>query len=304
MNLTILAFEQISSMLLIMLIGVACYKLKMIDDHANKRLSRILLEIVNPLVIFLSYQRDFDMSLFYGLLWSIALALLLYAITIPLSIFFLPKTEDCSHRIERLCSVYGNCGFMGLPLVLGIFGSEGVFYVTAFMTVFNIIIWTFGVNTLTEDFSSKAVYKALQSPAIIATVVGFAFFMLQIRIPTFFDEPLSLVAGMNTPLAMIIAGVSLCQSDFVLMLKNKRIYYVCFLKLILYPSIMLILFRFIPIDPLILNVSLTICACPTATTAILFSYRYKQDTLYTTQIFSVSTILSLITIPIILFFAV
>ncbi|HNX60988.1 MAG TPA: AEC family transporter, partial [Spirochaetota bacterium] len=128
MKFAMTAINQISIMFLIMMIGAFCYRLNLIDRDMNKKLSNLVLLLVNPLIIFASYQREFKSSLLSGLLVSFILALAAHVIGILISLIVLRGRKNRDYLpLERFAVIYSNCGFIGIPLVNGVLGSEGVF---------------------------------------------------------------------------------------------------------------------------------------------------------------------------------
>ncbi len=304
MSLAITAFNQIAIMFFIILVGVFCYKIKLVDKDMNKKLSDIVLMLVNPFVIFVSYQREFEVKLLSGLLISLGLALITHLFGILISYIILRKKKhEADIAIERFAVIYSNCGFIGIPLVNGIFGSEGVFYITAYMTIFNLVVWTHGMVTMSGKSDRKTILKAFLSPSIIATVSGFILFISKIMLPNILTEALSYIGNMNTPMAMLVAGVTIAQTDFVKLLGKVRIYYITFFKLLFVPVAMLMLFSLFDIPRLVLLTSVLAAACPTAVTINLFSIRYDKNYLYASELFAVTTILSLVTIPLVMIIA-
>ena len=138
-----------------------------------------MLEVVNPVLIFMSYQQAFDTKLLLGLGLSVGLAFLSYGFTILLVDLLYRKNKTDEGAVEKFASVYSNCGFMGIPLINGLFGAEGVFYLTGYVTVFNIMVWTHGVISFGGRGQKTSVKKVLSSPAIIATLLGLVTFLLR-----------------------------------------------------------------------------------------------------------------------------
>lgn len=306
MTASVITFNQILIMIIIIALGALCYKVKLIDDDTNKKLSNILLMLVNPMVIFVAYQRDYNVELLEGLLVSLLLSTITHLVAIAVSYLLLKKTVDNKDvEVERMCSIYSNVGFMGIPLMNGIYGLEGVFYATASVTVLNIFIWTHGVLMMSGDaeFNLKSMLKKLVSPTIFAIIFGLIFFLFQIRIPGILHEAFQHIANMNTPLAMIIAGVTIGKTDFKKLIKKHRIYLIAFIKLIFVPLLLLMVYRMFPIDELVLNTAVILAAAPTATTTIMFAMKYKKNSIYAAEIFTVTTLLSAITIPLIVLLA-
>jgi predicted permease len=183
------------------------------------------------------------------------------------------------------------------------FGSEGVFYLTAYMTIFNLVVWTHGLVTMSGKNDRSTIIKAIVSPSIIATFAGFIFFISKIIVPNIITEALSYIGNMNTPIAMLVAGVAIAQTDLMELIRKLRIYYITFFKLLFIPIVMLLFFNLFHIPRLVLLTSILAVACPTAATINLFSIRYDKNYLYASELFAVTTILSMITIPVVMIIA-
>lgn len=300
MSLASIAFNQILIMFLIIFTGFICYKLGMIDKETNKKLSNLLLLLVNPLVIVVSYQRDLTSELLNGLLVSFLLAIATHIIGIIISSILVRGKENKDLAIERFSTVYTNCGFMGIPLINGIIGSEGVFYITAYMTIFNLFIWTHGLFSMIGKQDKKTTLKTLISPTLISIILGFIMFIAGIKLPSSINATFTYIADMNTPLAMLIAGVTIAQTDIKKLFIKFRIYWVALVRLIIIPLVLLLLYSRFPIATPVIVTALVAAACPTAATGTLFAIRYNKNALYASEIFAITTLLSLLSIPIII----
>ena len=192
---------------------------------------------------------------------------------------------------------YSNSGFIGIPLISGVLGDKGVFYMTAYVTVFNVLFWTHGVWLMGDRGRLQDVWKNLFTPTIVAVVFGLIFFIFQIRLPTPLSEPVQMIGSMNTPLAMIIAGANLAQGDVRKSLKNIRLYWISFLKLVLSPLIGLGILFFMRVDFTVAFTVFIAMACPAGAMTIMFAERYGKDVFYATEGFMITTVLSAATIP-------
>lgn len=299
--------EQVIIMLLILGVGMIAYRTKLISKEGNKQLSTLLLMIVNPVLIFVAYDQKFDKQHLTGLFLSFGITIVGMIVMIVLS-HFLVKDKSKAYRVERFAATYSNTGFIGIPIVNGVFGAEGVFYLTGVITVFNIIVWTHGIILMGgkdgEKPSIKETAKNLMSPALIAAFLGLIVYLAQIPIPSMIKECLGYISDMNTPLAMLIAGLTLAQADLKKVFFNKRIYYVCFLKLIVYPMILLLLFRWLPIDPVIILSIIISLGGPVAATCTAFALRFDHHPIFASELFAVSTIFSAVSLPLIMLFNV
>lgn len=288
--------EKIIEMFVILLGGVLAYQTGLIDKETTKKLSNLLLMLVSPLLIFQSYEMDFDIKLFYGLLMTLMASAVTFVCCIFLSNVIL-KGNEKDLPVEKTAVVYSNCAFIGIPLINGILGSEGVFYMTAYTTVFNILFWTHGVWLMDGGGKLKDVFKNLITPAIIAVMIGMLFFVFQLRLPTILSEPVKTIANMNTPLAMIIAGANLAQGNIFKSLKNLRLYFISLLKLIIFPIAGIAILYIIHLDFKVAFTIFIAIACPAGATTIMFAERYDKNVYYATEIFMITTVLSQVTIP-------
>lgn len=302
MDLAYIAFQRIFTMIIIAAIGLLCAKVGLIDDATNKKLSALLMLLVNPIVIFLSYQRPFDERLLNNLLLSILLGLISFIITVTVSHIVYRNRGGKDKAVERFAAIYPNAGFLGIPLIYGVFGSEGVLYLTGYLTVFFSFMWTHGMIVMSGKRDLAAIKKAVLSPALIAIFAGFAMFMLRIQIPEIIHTPLELIGNMNTPMAMLVAGASIYGTNVVKMLKDKRVYGLCAMRLLILPSLTILALMPFNIPPIVLGTIVVAAASPVAINLILFAHRHGRDHIFASQAFAAATILSMGTIPLLLMF--
>ena len=195
------------------------------------------------------------------------------------------------------------------PLINGLFGAEGVFYLTGYVTVFNIMVWTHGVISFGGKEQKTSLKKVLTSPAIIATMLGLVTFIIrpvlsEISFPTFVNAAVGVVlsaadyvGGMNTPLAMLCAGVTISQTVIGEHIRNMGVYRAAFLRLIVCPVLFWLIFRWFPIPHMVFMVVMAAAGCPAAATGTMFAIRYKKCPEMAAVIFAVTTLLSAATLP-------
>lgn len=298
MDLAYITATKIIEMFIILLVGAGAYKAGIADEETGSRLTRILLNIISPCVILLSYQIDFDKERLYGLAVTAILSLASFVIAIAVSKIAVSKKTGPDMAVERMSIVYSNCGFIGIPLIDGILGGEGVFYMTAYLTVFNLFVWSHGIMLMSgKSESVKKTARSLINPSNAAIILGVFLFLTGIKLPEIIREPVGLIGGMNTPAAMLISGINLAQSDFLGGLKNKRTYIVSLSKLIVVPGLTLLLLMAAGADRSISITILTAAACPSGAMGTMFALQYKKNSQYASNLLTITTALSLITIP-------
>ena len=294
--------KQTLIMLILMLVGALSAKTGLISSAANKDLSKFILQVVNPVVIFMSYQTELKPELVKKLLLTFGLSALAMAVMLAGAYLFIRPKKGKNTEIERFSSIYSNCGFMGIPLVNALFGMEGVFCLTAFITVFNLTVWTHGVILITGEKDVKSVLKVLRSPTMIAIGLGLLAFFLKIRLPEIPSKALGYISELNIPLAMVVSGVTISETNLLSIVKKVSIYKVCFSKLILFPFILSVIFLAFPVDEQVKMTVLVAAAAPPAAMCTLLCVRSGKDSLYASEIFTAGTILSVITLPIVVKF--
>jgi hypothetical protein len=302
MELAVTASEKILVMLLIALTGFVAYKKGIITEKGNKTLTSVLLMIVNPLMIINAYQIEVDDRLMRNFIISAILAVAGHIIGILISMFTVKKGNR-DFEIERLSVVYSNCGFIGIPLINGIFGMEGVLYLTAYLTVFNICLWTHGLLQVIDKTDAKTMLKNLLSPCIVCSILGLLLFIFKITRPEAVGDAVEQVAAMNSPLAMIIAGATIAQADLKKAVVKIRAYYVSILRLFIVPLACAVIFSFFGLEKIVVITSVIEAACPVAASATMFAINYDKNAVYASEIFAISTILSVVSLPIVIVLA-
>ncbi len=297
MSFTIL--RQTVIMLMIMMVGILCSKTGLISKGSNKDLSKFVLQVVNPVMIFMSYQTDYRPELVHALLIAFACSLGIFALMIAGSYLLIRPKENRETAIERFSAIYSNCGFIGIPLVNAIFGMEGVFYLTAFITVFNFIVWTHGIILISGEKNMKQVIKVFYSPTIIAISLGLVTFFLQIKLPAVPAEALGLIKELNTPLAMIVSGVTMADTNFLKLVKKPGIYYICLVKLVILPVLAAAALTLLGVDEKVKMTVIVAASAPPAAMCTLQCIRYEKNAVYASEIFTAGTILSIATMPMI-----
>lgn len=290
--------ERIIIMFIILLIGFFCYKKGLITKQGTKQLSVVELNLVNPILIFMSYQKDYDSAMTHNLIWAFILSALSYAVAIALSYVFISKKQK-SFSVERFSIIYSNCGFIGIPLINGLFGAEGVLYLTAYITFFNFLVWTHGLMTMKEKIDFSSALKALKAPSVIAIFLGLICYFTRLSLPTVPAQALQYISDMNTPLAMIIAGATAAQTNILCVFRKPRNYLICFYKLLAIPLIAFLIIRLFNVPSIVCTTLTVAAACPVATTGIMFAITLNKDSEKCSELFTMSTLLSLLTLPLV-----
>lgn len=302
-----MAASQIVTQLLycgvLLAVGFLCGRCGILDVRANRGITDLVVLIVTPCMIFCSYQIDYSAQLAENLLSALLLSAVCVAVQTACAYLFVRRRGE-RLALERLSVIFGNCGFMGLPLVQSLCGAEGILYFTAYITCTNSLLWTHGVLMVSGGEDRCAQLRHLLSPALFSVLLGLGCFLLRIRVPATVLAPVEMLAALNTPLAMLVAGVSIAQSDYRHVFSTARAYYIVLLRNVAAPILcMLAICLFPRVMQRPAEVMIILSACPAATICTMFAQRYKKDASYAAQLFALSTLFSIVSIPLLFLLA-
>lgn len=292
----LILIKQILVMLAMMSIGVVLYKIGQIDEKGVAQLSNLALYVATPCVVVqsLAIQFDFEQLKIGG--WVIAFFALILALSVVIGTFGCGKADP----VGTFAVVFSNSGFVGIPLISGILGQEYVFFVTMTMVVTTIVFWTYGVYIMSGDKNEVSVKKILTNPNLIAVVIGLILFFAPVELPYIIKQVLAGMANMNTGLGMIILGATLGASNISLMVTDTRLYKAIFLRLVVVPIACIPLLLLMPTAFEVRMVMMIIAAAPAASATSMFALKYGRDYSYGTGLSIGTTIVSMLTMPIVL----
>ena len=287
---------EVAVILILILVGYFTVKKGMFTKESLGSITSFLLYIVTPCLLVSSF-----LSAEPGKLdgWTMLLAVVLPALSIVISIalsyLFFRKEPSGRRRVLRFSMIFCNVGFMGIPLVEGIVGSEGVLYGSFFIAVFNIFCWTYGYVMMG---GGKVRLKALLlNPGVIGLVIGLPLYLLDVPVPALFVEPVELISALNTPLAMIVVGGYIAQVKLRAFVSDLAVYKMAVLRLVVAPLLYLALVWLLRPDETLLMSTVIQAATPVAANCVLFAVQYDSDAELASKSVAVSTALSVVTIP-------
>ncbi len=296
MSLFLIALKQIIELFLMMGFGYLCRKSGAVDGTARKQLTTVLMNVVMPCVILDSFLSEESSSFGSFVFEGILLLIAIYLISILASMILIRKNSG-TFQIERLSVIFSNAGFLGIPLLSALYGELGRFCAILAMIAFNVVFWTYGAFLLTEGKTSlKDTLRQLMTPPLISVAAAVVMLLLSVRLPSVIAEPVASVAAMNSPFAMIVTGITLAESDLT-KLFSLRVIVACLHKNIIIPIIAGgVFFAAGLLDEVGISL-LTTAACPTAAMVPMVSIQYGHDAQIPSGIFTLSTLMSLITLP-------
>lgn len=287
---------SVLTLFLLMSVGFIFGRMGLLSGETLSQVSRILLYVVTPCIMINSFEVERTPASQSQLVMALAVMAGLYVLYMVLSVLLFPREGEAHRGIMRFAAVYGNAGFMGLPLIQSVMGDEAMMVAVVGLAVFNTVTWTQG-RALMGGRGELAVKKVILNPGIIGFVVGIILYFTGWRFPSPVDKTVAYLGSLNTPLAMVVIGGQMAQADFLKVFSTKKLYLVSAVKLIAMPLLTaLVLLPFRP-DPVVYVASVILAGCPTAGATSLFAQSMGKDAALGAQQVTLSTLLCIATLP-------
>ena len=297
---TQILLQQTIIMFALMLLGLLLSRRGMITEQGSRDLSNVLLYAVIPCVILRSYMSEFSTEKLRAMGLSALIAVIAFAASIAVAYL----TCGTRHRIENFAVAFGNAGFIGIPLVTAVFGSEAAFYVVSFSTFANLLQWTYGIVIISGKKETMNLRMVFVNPVFISMVIGIALFVLQPALPTIVTCTIGYIADGNTVLAMIILGYYLSKVQLRGLFADVRLYLFSALRLLVVPAVTILVFLPFPFARgEITLITLIAAATPIASSTAIFAQKFDQDYRRAVSYVCLSTFLSVATLPLVMLFA-
>lgn len=334
---------NVAIMFAMMIPGFIMKKCNLCPEGFGKGISKLVLYIAQPTLVFLAYVREFDMNILLNSLWVLIIAIIIHVIFAVVALLSFRKAPANAKSMLRMTTIFSNAAFMGIPLIGAVVEPlcpGATMYASIYNIVFNLFLWSLGVYICNEDRDvdgdgipdksyiediknvhekmnfKKAIMKAIIHPVTIAAALGLVFFIVPFEsfIPSviiesavidFIYESLTNIKNLVVPLSMMVIGIRLADMKFDGMLKDKYMYLFLAYRHVLLPLavvgiVKLIMLTGLPIREEACTVCIILAAAPAASSATMFAEQYNRDAVYTSRLVTVSTILSIATMPLIL----
>lgn len=290
-------FKQVVILFILIFIGFLCSKKKIFTEEGIKSITKFVLFFVTPCVIINSFNRTFDSNVLKNLGIVSLLAVGVHIINIFLARLLVREKEDSRLRVYRYGVIFSNCGYMALPLQSALLGNEGVFYGAAFIAVFNLFTWTYGVAEMGGKISLKKIFL---NPGVIGIGIGLVLFLTPFKLPYVLEIPVASLAALNTPLPMLVIGFYLSKIESLRIIGNLSFVWSVFLRLIFAPMVILGLLYVLQIKGIISHVIIIACTTPAAANTTMFAALYNRDKEVAAAMVSISTLFAIVTMPLII----
>ena len=295
-------FQTMLKLFLLLILGFVLFKCHIFDEYTNKKISALIVNVASPMLIISSIAgvEGSNKSIVFlmigaGILMYIGFIILGKIIN---RIFPFPKKD---WPVYECMVVFANTGNMGYPVLLDVFGQEAVFYASLIHMAFNFFVYTYAIMCLTkgDDSEFKLNFKQLLTPGIILIFVGIFIYLFDIQLPSVLMDTINSVGSLTAPLSMMMIGSSLAVYPIKDSFTDWRSYVFAFVRLMIVPFVTMIMCRLLHIDAYYANITIITNAMPVGSMVLMLATQYNANVKIVTRNIVVSTLLSVITIPIV-----
>ena len=295
-------FQTMLKLFLLLVLGFVLFKCHIFDEYTNKKISALIVNVASPMLIIGSIAgvEGNDKSIVFlmigaGILMYIGFIILGKIIN---RIFPFPKKD---WPVYECMVVFANTGFMGYPVLLDVFGQEAVFYASLIHMAFNFFVYTYAIMCLTkgDDSEFKLNFKQLLTPGIVLIFIGILIYLFDIQLPSVLMDTINSVGSLTAPLSMMMIGSSLAVYPIKDSFTDWRSYVFAFVRLLIVPFVTMIVCRLLHINPYYANITIITNAMPVGSMVLMLATQYNANIKIVTRNIVVSTLLSVITIPIV-----
>lgn len=299
--------ETVATMFLVICVGYAARKLNFLNESFQKKLSDLIICVAQPFLIINSIMNIeySDEKLKEGV-FILLIGVGVHAVTALIAFIAARGYKDKDERaITEFGILFANCGFLGIPVLRALFGDTGGFWAAFYIIVFNIVQWTYGMTVLGRDRGDIKINlkSMLVNYGTIPCFIGIALFVLRVRLPSPVMGASYYIGSLCTPVSMLIVGGTIATIPPKKLISDKKIYYMGAVKLLLVPSVVIILSKLIGLSGEMIMFAAVMSALPTAANVVMFGERHNIAPGYASHAVGFITLLSAVTIPVIMKFA-
>ena len=285
---------QVGTLFLLMGVGFLLTRLGKITAETRGQMSFLLLYIVAPCLVVETLQVELTHELLVLLGKAVLAFLVSYLIFIPVSRPMFPSRDADTRPVLQFGIIFANTGFMGFPLVEAVAGPDALIFAAVSTMVFNLLQWSYGVVLMGGKASPRSM---LVNPGTISIAIGLALLFSGLRLPGAVNNAVSFLADMNTPLAMVVIGSQMAHANLRETFRRHRLFEASCLRLVVLPAIVAVVLLPFGLDPLLYISVVILSAAPSAGVTSIFAERFGRNTVAGAQLVALSTLLSIITLP-------
>lgn len=297
-------FQKLLVLFGFMLLGTFSYKRRWITDDGASQISRLIVNIFNPALIITGITSSDGSYSWSSVLTNTLLAVILFASLVAVSPLFVRvlRIKSGMRNMYSVMLIFSNLGFMGIPLIEALYGKTAIFYVGMYTLVFNILFYTYGFYLFEKERTAGKVHfqwKKLINPGVFACLVSMIIFSLQLEVPGTAVDFLDYLGGAAVPLSMMMTGVSLAKIPLREVFTEWKMYQFTFVKMLVIPVIAALIIRNFSVEPMLAGIMILMYGMPNGSMPVMLAVDYGMDSSLCSRGIVLTTLLSLITLPIV-----
>lgn len=293
--------NQLIELFLVICMGYLLYKVKIFNKEVNRKITKLLLNVSMPALIINSVLEQTERPPSNEVLVVFIAAIAMHIILPLISILFVkairvPKNQQ---GLYMFMNTFSNIGFMGFPIINALYGSKGVFYTAIINVMFSLSAFTYGVLMINYAGEGEAKFSAkkLLSPGILGALAALLIYAINMHFPSPVENFIGTLGSLTTPLAMLMIGSTLATMEVKTVFNDKRVYLFSVIKQLVIPIALFYIVRIFIHDEFILGIIYIMLLMPVANTGLLFATEYGRDEALAAKTVFITTVMSLITIP-------
>ncbi len=291
-------FEMQGMLFSVMILGLILKRMNIVDDRGKSLLTDLVIYVTLPASILKSFQMEFNSQILKSCLVIGVVAVLIQIGAYMLGMILYPGVKEDRKKVLQYATICSNAGILGNPIAEGIFGGLGLLYASVYVIPQRVFMWSVGLTYFTEAPDTKTlVKKVLTHPCILSVFLGFMIMVFQIPLPGFLSLTVKNVANANTFLAMMLVGTILAEVPLKTLPERATLYY-SFVRLFLIPFLVFMGCRLGEVDSLVTGVSVVLSGMPAASVTAVMAAKYGKDETFATKCVVLSTLLSMVTVPV------
>ena len=286
----------VSKLFLLMGVGILLRKRGVIPEEGKKLLTDLIICLILPCSIVSSFLVELTVEKLRQTPVIFALSVGIQLASYWVGRIAYRPCEQCHQTVMQYATVCSNSGILGTPIAEGIFGAEGTLLAAVFLIPLRVVMWTLGLSFFTRKNGKTSLKKIVTHPCIAAVLIGLVLMLTGLPLPTLAVDCLKSIGGCNTAMSMLLVGSIIADMDPKLLLHRDTLYF-SLIRLIILPLAVLLACHLLAIDPLVRNVSVILTAMPAGATTSILALKYGGDAPFASACTALTTVLSLIAVP-------
>ena len=284
-------------MFLMILIGAGMRKIQIVTTEGRRSMTNLVVNLILPSNILYAFSKA-DASAFRSMLVVVAMAFLIQLAWYLLSRVLWRGMDESRRGVMRYAFQFSNCGYLGNPVIEGLYGAPGLVYASVFLLPVRLFMWSVGLECFQKGAGSlrKTIERALTHPCVVATILGVVWMFFPVGLPDFLYNTISGFNQCLTPMTMLVIGFIMAETDLRKMF-CKDLFVITVLRLLLQPLAVLAACRLLNLETLVAEVVTVLVSMPVANTTALLASQHDCDYTFASNVVVFTTLVSMITIP-------